>query len=289
MKFYRTVNGRVLIIGDVTNLGFNSNEKLVIPDEYLDIGEFIILRTCFGIGDWGIISAFPRKLKEKYPDCKVWIPSPKLLKNMFGGSEQNWSSWGDPFNVVHSIFDNNPYIDGYIDDFTGDVFNDHYRVYDTCDGDVPLLEQMLKFWQFDDIDNIEPEMYWSKSEMDEGDNIIKQYSDGKFGTLLIPNGYKFDADELIQQKLDEYDLPIFYWVCEQNRNFKYNGVLDLRHIDIRVQLYIKSKAVFNVGSQCGVNDTIANYTSTFSVAKNKLKSNIIKSQNYMYRKSISNI
>ena len=46
-----------------------------IPDEYLDKKEFIILRTCFGLGDWGIISSFPRKLKEKYPDCKVYTPS----------------------------------------------------------------------------------------------------------------------------------------------------------------------------------------------------------------------
>jgi hypothetical protein len=32
------------------------------------------------------------------------------------------------FEVVHTIFDNNPYIDAFIDSFEGEVFNDHYRI-----------------------------------------------------------------------------------------------------------------------------------------------------------------
>lgn len=48
-------------------------------------------------------------------------------------------------------------------------------------------------------------------------------------------------------------------------------------------MYIKSKAIFNVGNQCGVNDTISNYAPTFSVAKNELKSNIVRCQNYLYK------
>ena len=41
------------------------------------------MRTASGIGDWGIISAIPRLLKEKYPKCKVYVPSKKLLKKLF--------------------------------------------------------------------------------------------------------------------------------------------------------------------------------------------------------------
>ena len=48
-----------------------------------------------------------RKLLEKF----------KLLKEMFGQYQSMWSSLDDPFKVVHSIFDNNPYIDGFIDSF----------------------------------------------------------------------------------------------------------------------------------------------------------------------------
>ena len=86
MQFWRTYNNKVYPLHNVSRgrMGFSAEDPSYIPDEYLDSGNFVILRTCFGLGDWGIISAFPRKLKEKYPDCKVWIPSKKLLKTMFG-------------------------------------------------------------------------------------------------------------------------------------------------------------------------------------------------------------
>ena len=292
MIFYRTVDNELHNAGVVENIGFPLNDASYIPDEYLAKENFVILRTCFGLGDWGIISAFPKKLKEKYPDSYVWIPSPKLLKEMFGHLQSNWSSWDDPFQVVHTIFDNNPYVDGFIDEFKGEVFNDHYKLYETPKEDVPLLEQILKFWQFDNFDGIEPEIYWSKYEKELGDKIIKEHTDGDFGTLLIANRYKNDSVDLIQNKLDEYDLPMFYWTSEKDSGFKFKKALDLRHVDMRVQMYIKSKAVFNVGNQCGVNDTISNYAPTFSVVKNKLKSNIVRCQTYMYKevdKVLSNL
>jgi len=156
-------------------------------------------------------------------------------------------------------------------------------LYETPKEDIPLLEQILKFWQFDNFDGIEPEMYWSDSEKELGDKIIKEHTDGNFGTLLIANRYKKDSIDLIQNKLDEYDLPIFYWTSEKDSGLKFKKALDLRHIDMRIQMYIKSKATFNVGNQCGVNDTISNYAPTFSIAKNKLKSNIVRCQNYLYK------
>ena len=61
----------------------------------------MIFRTAWGIGDWGIISSMPRLLKQKYPNCKVYVPSKNLIKNMFGIDT----------NVVETIFKNNPYID----------------------------------------------------------------------------------------------------------------------------------------------------------------------------------
>ena len=82
MIFYRTVDNKLHNAGEVPNVGFPLNDASYIPDEYLGKENFVILRTCFGLGDWGIISAFPKKLKEKYPECYVWIPSPKLLKEM---------------------------------------------------------------------------------------------------------------------------------------------------------------------------------------------------------------
>ena len=279
MIFWRTYNNKVYPVNEVNKLGFSIDKPSYIPDEYLESQNFIILRTCFGVGDWGIISAFPRKLKEKYPNCKVLIPSPKLLRNMFGGLEQNWSSWHDPFQVVHTIFDNNPYIDGYTDSFTGDIFNDHYRIYNN--EEVPLLEELLKFWQFNDFSNIEPELYFSDEEIKLGNQIIKEHVDGDFGTLLISNRFEGENIQKIQQKINEYNLPMFYWLKSPDINLNFTKTLDLRHIDVRIQLYIKTKATFNIGNQTGVNDTIANYAPTFTVARPNLGSNLIRSQIYL--------
>ena len=87
--------------------------------------------------------------------------------------------------------------------------------------------------------------------------------------------------EKIQQKLDEYDLPMFYWTKSTDVGLDFKKALDMRHIDTRIQLYIKTKAKFNVGNQTGMNDTIANYTPTFTLARPNLRSNIIRSQYYL--------
>ena len=279
MIFWRTHNNKVYPVQEVSKLGFPMEDPSYIPDEYLEGQIFVILRTCFGVGDWGIISAFPRKLKEKYPDCAVLIPSPKLLREMFGSLESNWSSWSNPFEVVHTIFDNNPYVDGFIDSFDGEVFNDHYRIYG--DEDVPLMEELLRFWQFEEFDDIEPELYFSKEEIELGDQIIKEHCDGEFGTLLISNRFDGVGIEKIQQKIDEYDLPMFYWTKSTDVGLDFKKALDMRHINTRIQLYIKTKAKFNVGNQTGVNDTIANYSPTYTVARPNLGSNLVRSEIYL--------
>lgn len=168
---------------------------------------------------------------------------------MFGHLEQNWSSWSDPFEVVHTIFDNNPYVDTFIDSFDGEVFNDHYRIYG--DEDVPLMEELLRFWQFEEFDDIEPELYFSKEEIELGDQIIKEHCDGDFGTLLISNRFDGDGVDKIQQKINEYDLPMFYWTKSTDVGLNFKEALDMRHINTRIQLYIKTKAKFNVGNQTG--------------------------------------
>jgi len=279
MIFWRTYNSQIFPVQEVDKLGFSINDPSYIPNEYLQQENFIILRTCHGLGDWGIISAFPRKLKEKYPNCKVWIPTPKLLRDMFGDLESNWSSWADPFQVVHTIFTNNPYIDGFTDSFEEDAFNDHYRIYNK--ENEPLLEQILRFWQFEDISNIEPELYFTDKEIKLSKKIIQEHCDGEFGTLLISNRYTGEKKELIQQKLDEYNLPIFYWTSTPNSGFKFKKALDLRHVDTRIQLCIKTLATFNIGNQTGVNDTIANYAPTYTVPRGDIGSNYIKSEIYI--------
>ena len=159
------------------------------------------------------------------------------------------------------------------------MFNDHYRI--TDGSDTPLLEEILRFWQFDNFDNIEPELYFSDEERKLGDDIVIEHSNGVYGTLLISNRYNGEGRELIQQKLDEYNLPMFYWTSEVDSGFNFIKALDMRHIDTRIQLYIKSEAHFNVGNQTGMNDTVAKYTPTYTIPRGKLGSNIVKSEIYI--------
>ena len=288
MIFWRILDSKLYPIQEVTELGFSSSEGLVIPDNYLSSQNFTVMRTCHGIGDWGIISAMPRLLKEKYPNCKVYLPSPKLLKKIFRGLEHNWSAWEDPFTNVKAIFDNNPYVDGYKDFIQGEIFHDHYRIYDTNNPDIPLLEQILNFWQFneDERKNSQPEIYWSEDEKKLGDHIInKHVGDSEFGTLLTTKRIQPNDPDKILEILHKNPIPYFYFTHKPINQTPFkdiNKILDLRHIDIRIQLYIKSKAKLNVGNQCGVNHMVVRHSNVYEVQRQfPLGGNFVKGEIYL--------
>ena len=67
--FWRINSNQLTPLYETQHVGFPINDPSYIPDEYLNNKKFIVFRTCHSIGDWGIISAFPRLLKQKYPDC----------------------------------------------------------------------------------------------------------------------------------------------------------------------------------------------------------------------------
>ena len=165
MEFWRIYNNKLYSIEHVNQLGFPQSDPSFIPDEYLDNQKFVICRTAHGLGDWGILSAMPRKLKEKYPNSKVYIPNLRLLETIFGNSNDNWKVWGNAYHNALRIFDNNPYIDGFIDSVNGDIFHDHYRIEHVAE--EPLLKQILRFWQFNENEliDLQPELYFSKKEI----------------------------------------------------------------------------------------------------------------------------
>ena len=205
MIFWRIVDNKVYPVEETNTLGFEKSDGLAIPDESLDRKEFMVMRTAHGIGDWGIISAMPRLLKEKYPDCKVYVPSVTLLEKLFSQYAGNWNAWGNPFTNVENVFKHNPYVDDFVDEYDGEVFHDHYRVYDKDNTDIPFVEQMLKFWQFkeSEYEDSQPELYWSDEEKELGDAIIEEYvHDNDFGCLLISDRYDYTMDKLIIEKID---------------------------------------------------------------------------------------
>jgi len=289
MIFWRILDNKTYTIKETDFLGFEESEGLRIPDEYLDNQIFTVMRSCFGIGDWGVISAMPRLLKQKYPDCKVYIPSKELLKRLLGESNE----------IVHTIFDNNPFVDNFKDEIDGEIFHDHYRVYDKNNLDVPLIEQMLKFWQFeeDEYKDSQPEMYWSDEEKRLGDEIIKQYiGDRDFGCLLISERFgtqfgKYDESsyqndkQKITQLLNDNKLPYFYWTYKLLDEIDFNfieDILDMHNMDLRLQLYIKSKAKINIGNQCGTNHCVTRYSNVYEVQRqSSLGQNFVRGEVYV--------
>ena len=79
MIFWRVVDNNVYPIKEVDKLGFEQSEGLRIPDDYLENQKFMVMRTAFGLGDWAIISAMPRLIKEKYPNTIKQIRGRGLL------------------------------------------------------------------------------------------------------------------------------------------------------------------------------------------------------------------
>ena len=288
MIFWRIIDNKLHAIKDTDNLGFEESEGLRIPDEYLKEKKFMVLRASNGIGDWGIISAIPRLLKQKFPDCQVLVPTKSYLKNLFGKDHNN----------VHVIFNNNPYVDEFVDEVSGEVFHDHYRIYDKNKTDIPLAKQMLKFWQFSDneMSDCQPEMYWSDEEKEFGDKIINRYVDGDFGFLLVSKRFgtqfgkhhqeSYDKDKKVMTKvLKDNPLPYFYWTHKPLRQTEFsfiNSALDMRNIDLRIQLYIKSKAKINLANQCGVNHSIVRYSKCYESQRQfPMSHNVISGVNYI--------
>ena len=290
MIFYRIVDNELHPVKETDALGFEKSEGLRIPDEYLDKREFMVMRTAHGIGDWGIISAMPRLLKEKYSDCRVVVPSKKLLKKLFGTDHNN----------VHVVFDNNPFVDEFVDEIDGEVFHDHYRIYDKNNSDIPLIKQMLEFWQFEDkeVMDSQPEMYWSFEEQLLGDAIIQKENptDGEFGCLLISDRFgtqlgkhhqeTYDRDvQNFMNTLTEHQLPYFYWSSKPISETPFDWidkVLDMKHIDLRIQLYIKSKAKVNLSNQCGTNHLVVRYSKCYESQRQfPLSHNFVEGEIYL--------
>ena len=289
MIFWRIVDNQLHPVHETDNLGFEKSEGLRIPDEYLDKQEFMVMRTTHGIGDWGIISAMPRLLKEKYPDCKVYVPTKKLLKKLFNQDHDN----------VHMIFDNNPFVDEFVGEIDGEVFHDHYRIYDKNNTDIPLLKQMLEFWQFteEEMSDSQPEMYWGDDEKELGDGIIKQVvGDEDFGGLLVSDRFgtqvgkrhqeSYDKDTKVMSKvLNDYVLPYFYYTSNPISETPFDfidKVLDMKHIDLRIQLYIKSKAKVNIANQCGTNHLMVRYSNCYeSQRQYPISHNFVEGEVYL--------
>jgi len=245
-----------------------------IDPEYIEKGEFTICNTCTGFGDWAILSAMPRLLKKKYPNCKVYLPTRQwLLKTI----EQtvNYSGllhkWPNIYEIVEKVYINNPYVDGFKDDISGIVYTDHFRYVEDDEYYTPLAKQLLRFYKLTDeeIGPAYPEIYFSKEEIDLWNS--KFNLDYAYGCLTLSNRWKEDTSikriSAIKDILNFYKLPIIYFGEKpiEDTDFKeyvHINMLDITN-DIRFQTYIRMNARFNVGNQTGVLEVLAQYSETF--------------------------
>tara|TARA_Y100000593_G_C4283742_1_gene324194 strand:- start:614 stop:1543 length:930 start_codon:yes stop_codon:yes gene_type:complete len=254
-------------------LGFDISDPSYIIDRYLDNQEFLVMRTCHGIGDWVLLSSMPRLLKEKYPNCKVYLPSKKLLQKIFGDMLKNWG-YGtfDASDTVNIIFKNNPYVDGFVDEFELEVFHDHYKIFDPDNDEVPLIKQMLKFWQFKDeeMKDTTPDFYPTDDELEWFDNFNKY---DKYGYILASSSFENgDPVENLLSMVKEHNwIKNWYYYGEvelQKSLFKFlekDNVVEVKplNLTIRQQQLLKSKAEVNFGNETGMSLWTSKYSKSY--------------------------
>ena len=276
MEFWRIYNNRIVHSQPVEFVGFNSNgEYCQAPQEYIEKGKFIIFRTCHGIGDWVMMERMAFNLKQKYPGCKVYVPTPKMCTDVFSFLYKRgwWKSWGDPSKTVEYMFKNNPYIDGWVDEWHTEVYHDHFRVYDSNNPRVTLTEQMCKFHHMDyqECTSLDPMLYFDKEEEKLGDKELTHLpSDFQF--LHISDRYTEHDTSILLKYIEDQNLSgqkfvTYYKGDIQNSDFKsLNIVANITHIqDPRIQFYVKSKAENVVGVQTGATDVVSGLTKVHSL------------------------
>ncbi len=255
-------------------LGFSVDEPMYIPDEYLDGKEFLVMRTCHGIGDWVLLSGMPRLLKQRYPNCKVYIPSENMLKSVFGKFLDNWG-YGtfDASKIPKIIFEANPHVDGFVDEIGGEIFHDHYKIFDDSNDKIPLLEQMLKFWQFEDnmIEDTSPDFYPTSVELEWFKGFNKY---DKYGYILASSSFdNGDPIENLLSVVENYKDKIKNWYYYGESKFEdsvFNSIglsnveeIKPLNLTIRQQQLLKTKADVNFGNETGMSLWTAKYSKSY--------------------------
>jgi len=272
--FFRINNDKLFSAGNVDTLGFQESDGYRIADEYLKKQEFVVMRTCHGLGDWVILSAMPRLLKKKYPECKVYLPSKILLKKIFGDMLNNWG-YGtfDASEVVSNIFSNNPYVDDFIDSVDDEIFHDHYKIFDNTNDKIPLISQMLKFWQFNDYDinDTTPDFYPSDTEL----QWFKYFNKFQnYGYILASSSFENgDPVEKLLSVIRKYKKTIKNWYYYGEKKFEVSlfnslgldNVIEIKplNLTIRQQQLLKVKAKVNFGNETGMSLWTAKYSKNY--------------------------
>jgi hypothetical protein len=250
MLQYRILNNKIYSGQEVELVGFSKNQPYPVMENPEKV---LIFRTALGVGDWVMLERLPAAIKKYYPKCEVYLPSPKMIAETFGPLMYQWASWGDVSKTVELVFKNNPYVDGYVDTWEGEVYSDHWRIFDETNWKTPLVRQMARFYNIDDDKELDytPMIYFSEDDIRTGitniNELSGQHTDYNF--IHISNRNTGDDNKILldyikKNKLDELPFLYYYKGDIQETIFKelrlLNNIENIK--DIRSQFFIKSKA-----------------------------------------------
>lgn len=317
-------NDRVFSIGNVEYLGvpyedIQSGRIGTLPENY--DGWFPFMRMCYSVGDLGITSGIFEALKQKYPNIKIAFASKDYTNHIFGPEWMDkWSYDSDNKggNNVDLVMANNPFIDKIFKPGEFDVvFSDHDRSYTKLihDGemvrscDEPLAEQILRRFGFTDNDfkviNTSPKLYFTQEEVDKCDKIIEEHmGSNDYGCLLLASrlehlkGKAWKGEEHLFPYLEKYkNKPVFYYAEFDLKDTKWDEFFPNRinfaelGLNIREQIYIKRKALFNAGYQAGITDISSGGGSDVITLcpYRTIRENCIRGTRYVYQDGSSKV
>jgi hypothetical protein len=289
MLQYRILDNKIYPQQDVELVGFSKNQDYPVLENPEKV---LIFRTALGVGDWVMLERLPAAIKKYYPKCEVYLPSPKMIAETFGPLMYQWASWGDVSKTVELVFKNNPYVDGYVDTWEGEVYSDHWRIFDETNWKTPLVRQMARFYNIDDDKELDytPMIYFSEDDIRTGitniNELSGQHTDYNF--IHISNRNTGDDNKILldyikKNKLDELPFLYYYKGDIQETIFKelrlLNNIENIK--DIRSQFFIKSKAKNCIGNQTGAMDVVCGLTKVHALHHSETLYETFRVGNYL--------
>ena len=149
--------------------------------------------------------------------------------------------------------------------------------------------------QLKDIDT-RPSLYFedSKESWEFSDKFYHRWFDGfdNYGCLLFASRIdnlkgRWDDKKLLEEARKYKDTPVYYYSEFDLEGTEWDELfpnrLNLSVYNLREQLYIKSKAKFNIGYQAGINDAVSKYTNNIILTPyDDIKENIIRNVQYIH-------
>ena len=187
------------------------------------------------------------------------------------------NNWGygtfDSSKIAEIVFESNPYVDDFVDEIDGEIFHDHYKIFDESNDKVPLLKQMLMFWQFKDDEMLDttPDFYPNEEEKEWIKRFTQRWELDKYSYISVSStfGNTSDSDVLVEQikrKNSENMKWLYYGEVPLYKSpLNFLDAIEIKELElsIRKQQYLKVNAKYNFGNETGMNLWTPKYSQTY--------------------------